>query len=171
MYAKAKSCVQEGSSISGLFPCNIGVRQGENLSPLLFALYLNDFELSISKKFRGLDFLSNEIKEALSDDNVEYFVRIFCLLYADDTVVLAESPTELQSALDAVHSYCQEWKLSVNITKTKVVMFSRGRVKRAPTFLFGSEPLEMVHEYTYLGTVFSSNGSTKAAVIKQITGK
>ena len=158
LYANAKSCVQEGSSTSDLFHCNIGVRQGENLSPLLFALYLNDFELSISKKFKGLDFLSKEIKEALSDDDVEYFVRVFCLLYADDTIVLAESPAELQAALDAVHSYCQEWQLQVNTTKTKVMIFSRGRVKKAPTFLFGSEALEIVHEYTYLGTTFSCNG-------------
>ena len=168
MYANAKSCVQQGSHVSDVFPCNIGVRQGDNLSPLLFALYLNDFELSISKKFRGLELLSREIKEALSDDDVEYFVRIFCLLYADDTVVLAESPKELQAALDAVHGYCQEWQLQVNITKTKVIIFSRGKVKKVPTFLFGNEPLEVVHEYTYLGTVFSSNGSMKPAVLKQL---
>ena len=108
------------------------------------------------------------MKEALSDDDVEYFVRIFCLLYADDTVVLAESPTELQAAIDALHGYCQEWQLQVNITKTKVMIFSRRRVKKAPTFLFGNEPLEVVHEYTYLGTVFSSNGSMKPAVFKQV---
>ena len=168
LYDSAKSCVQEGPDISGLFPCNTGVRQGENLSPLLFALYLNDFELSISKKFKGLDLLSREIKNALNDDDVEYFVRIFCLLYADDTVVLAESPPELQAALDAVYGYCQEWKLSVNTTKTKVMIFSRGRVKKAQTFLFGKEPLETVQEYTYLGTIFSSNGSMKAAVLKQV---
>ncbi|XP_043227986.1 uncharacterized protein LOC122384520 [Amphibalanus amphitrite] len=168
MYANAKSCIQEGSSVSDLFTCNIGVRQGENLSPLLFALYLNDFELTISKKFKGLEFLSNEIKEALSDDDVEYFMRIFCLLYADDTIVLAETPIELQAALDAVHSYCQDWQLTVNTAKTKVVIFSRGRVKKAHTFCFGNEPLEVVREYTYLGTVFSSNGSMKAAVLKQV---
>lgn len=27
-----------------IFLCNVGVRQGENLSPSLFALYLNDFD-------------------------------------------------------------------------------------------------------------------------------
>ena len=106
MYVNAKSGVQQGTSASDVFPCNIGVR-GDNLSPLLFALYLNYFELSISKKFRCLELLNREIKEALSDDDVEYFVRIFCLLYADDSVVLAESPTELQAALDAVHGFCQ----------------------------------------------------------------
>ena len=45
MYESAKSCVKQETMISGLFACNMGVRQGENLSPLLFALFLNDFEI------------------------------------------------------------------------------------------------------------------------------
>ena len=44
MYNQAKSCVITGSYKSNLFDCNIGVRQGENLSPILFAAFLNDFE-------------------------------------------------------------------------------------------------------------------------------
>ena len=39
MYAQAKSCVISGTEKSSLFDCNIGVRQGENLSPMLFALF------------------------------------------------------------------------------------------------------------------------------------
>ena len=42
MYDKAKSCVSCGNQQSEYFQSNVGVRQGENLSPLLFALFLND---------------------------------------------------------------------------------------------------------------------------------
>ena len=38
--------------------CNVGVRQGENLSPLLFAIYLNDFEEHITKSYPGINLLS-----------------------------------------------------------------------------------------------------------------
>ena len=55
---------------------------------------------------------------------------MYTLLYADDTVVLAESPHDLQLALDEVGTYCHTWGLSINRTKTKVVIFSRGKVKR-----------------------------------------
>ena len=33
--------------------CNVGVRQGENLSPLLFSLYLNDLEEFLASKRVG----------------------------------------------------------------------------------------------------------------------
>ena len=37
MYTRAKSCVKLGNSISDFFSSNVGVRQGDNLSPLLFS--------------------------------------------------------------------------------------------------------------------------------------
>ena len=36
----------------------------------------------------------------------------FTLLYADDTIVLVETEKELQSALDAVHEYCNNIHLT-----------------------------------------------------------
>lgn len=42
MYNNIKSCVSKNSELSNFFTSNIGVRQGENLSPLLFSIYLND---------------------------------------------------------------------------------------------------------------------------------
>ena len=44
MYGNIKSCVSVNSSISEYFSSTVGIRQGGNLSPLLFALYLNDLE-------------------------------------------------------------------------------------------------------------------------------
>ena len=44
MYTNIKSCVQYNNTKSDFFPCMIGVRQGENLSPFLFSIFLNDLE-------------------------------------------------------------------------------------------------------------------------------
>lgn len=44
MYSNIKSRIFDGSVFSEYFPCNVGVRQGESLSPLLFSLYINDLE-------------------------------------------------------------------------------------------------------------------------------
>jgi hypothetical protein len=51
MYNDIKSCVQYNGSQSEFFPCLTGVRQGENLSPFLFSIFLNDLE----DFFRQLD--------------------------------------------------------------------------------------------------------------------
>ena len=54
MYDKAKSCVKIENLYSDYFPCNIGVRQGDNLSPLLFALFINYFSHYVGRSYKGL---------------------------------------------------------------------------------------------------------------------
>lgn len=169
LYDQAKSCVKmPNGSMSDQFMCNIGVRQGENLSPLLFAIYLNDFELFISQKYKGLSMVSTELNVNLSDEDVEVFVRLYALLYADDTVIMAENEHDLQSALNATYDYCKQWQLTVNTAKTKIVVFSRGKIRNKPFILFGESLLEVVFEYSYLGIVFNYDNSFKKAICKQV---
>jgi hypothetical protein len=44
LYDNVKSCIKNNDTFSSFFRCDIGVRQGENLYPFLFAIYLNDLE-------------------------------------------------------------------------------------------------------------------------------
>ena len=168
LYKNAKSCVMLNRKTSKFFNCNVGVRQGENLSPLLFAIYLNDFEYHISRKYSGLKSLSEDINEGLSDEDLEVFLRLYALLYADDTIVMAESEAELQLALNAVKDYCDLWKLKVNTTKTKIVIFSKGKIRKIPKFKFGEEKLVVEFSYNYLGTLFNYNGNFQPAIAKQV---
>ena len=168
LYDQAKSTVLLHGSSSEFFKCNIGVRQGENLSPLLFAIFLNDFDRHLSSHYEGLQELSDKIRSELSDNDIEIFFKMFSLLYADDTIVLAESAKEMQRALNAVKAYCQTWYLEVNISKTKVVIFSRGKVRKYPVFKYGADNLEVVDDYIYLGTTINYNGSFKKAQNKQV---
>ena len=78
LYCKAKSCVKSNGKLSDYFNCNRGVRQGENLSSLLFAIFLNDFEFSVSRKYAGLSELGHDINQILSDDDVEHFLKNVC---------------------------------------------------------------------------------------------
>ena len=65
MHLNAKSCDKNCNENSNFFSCNIGVRQGENLSPVLFAIYLNDFKESMSAIFQGLKLLDDDIQSEL----------------------------------------------------------------------------------------------------------
>ena len=70
----------------------------KNLSPVLFSLFLNDLTEFISHVYDGLNAVSNMSKILLSNDEIEVYFKLYILLYADDTVILAETVVELQSA-------------------------------------------------------------------------
>ena len=50
IYSLVKSRVKHENCLSEPFICNIGVRQGECLSPFLFAMYVNDLEAELAVK-------------------------------------------------------------------------------------------------------------------------
>jgi hypothetical protein len=53
------------------------------------------------------------------------YYKLFVILYADDTVILSENKDGLQKALDIVESYCEIWKLQVNVNQTKAMIFCK----------------------------------------------
>ena len=50
-------------------------------------------------------------------------VKLYPLLYADDIILFSDSETGLQNGRDTLKTYCDKWKLSVNVTKTEVMFF------------------------------------------------
>ncbi len=162
MYTNAKSCIRLNGQFSDSFACEIGVRQGENLSPLLFSIFLNDLAEFLENQSAGISF-------EYVNNNVNVYLSLFTLMYADDTILLAESAEDLQSMLSALKQYCDTWRLKVNATKTKVVIFSRGVVRNYPKLFLGDDQLEVVKDYDYLGIKFFCNGHFHAAITKQAT--
>ena len=170
LYKNAKSCVREGFNCSDFFTSNIGVRQGENLSPLLFSIFLNDLVDFLSHSYNGLTDICNISHLVFDDSEIEVFFKLYLLLYADDTVILAESAAELQSSLNAMYLYCQSWNLKVNADKTKVVIFSKCRNEDNVNFQFNGKQLSVVDDFQYLGILFSRKGSfqlNKARLVQQ----
>ena len=149
MYQNIKSCVSINSNLSKFFLCNCGVRQGENLSPALFSLFLNDLECNLNNNHDGIAIRCNEL---------DIMQKILILLYADDTVILADDPKKLQLCLNSFSEYCKTWKLQVNTNKTKIMIFG-SRKKNKYSCKLGNKNLEKVSVYKYLSIYFSSTGS------------
>ena len=61
------------------------------------------------------------------------------------------------------------WQFEVNLDKTKIVIFSRGKVRKHTLFKFRGSAVEVVPEYIYLGVTVSYNNHFIKAIDKQLT--
>lgn len=86
--------------------------QPVHLSPFLFSLYVNDYEIEFIKEMC----LPVELRD----------IALFLIMYADDTVLFSETEQGLQNMLDCLQQYTSKWKLKVNVDKTKNVVFRKG---------------------------------------------
>jgi len=150
MYSNSKFVAKKGKFISPVTKVHKGVKQGDSLSPMLFNIYTNDLP---------------EVFDQLHSDPVSLdSTKLNCLLYADDLILISESEKGLQSCLDSLSTYCTRWKLKINISKTKIIIFSKG--KRKPSqdkFLINEQEIEVVEKYKYLGVILTYNGNLKHA--------
>ena len=87
---------------------------------------------------------------------IEQFLQIYLVMYADDTVLFAESKSKIQDLLNCYINYCELWKLSINPDKTKIVIFGKNYNK--PNIKIRENSLEIVTNFIYLGITFSKNG-------------
>ena len=151
MYHQIKSKINFNGQFSDTFRCENGVRQGENLSPFLFSIYLNDLnDFFLQSDINGLETITQQL-----DEKLDCYLKLFVILYADDTVLLAESSNDLQNQLDIFENYCKKWNLRVNVGKTKILIFGRGNSNMNNTFFkFGQNSIEITNEFNYLGTIF-----------------
>lgn len=146
MYSQVKSCVKSCNSYSEYFKCAVGLKQGEIMSPILFAMFVDDLEL----------FLEDNPQSGLSIDEITFIL----MLFADDMVIMGKTVSELQHSLNLLLEYCNTWGLEVNTAKTKIVVFrKRGTVRADEKWTYDNKEIEIVNDFNYLGTVFNYTGT------------
>ena len=148
MYQNTTACVKLPLGLTDTFNINLGIRQGDCLSPILFNLFINDISSIFTNDCNPV---------ALGQCNVNY------LLFADDLLMLSESASGLQHSLNNLDSYAKKWCLDINTKKTKVLVFQRFGRKPEVNFKFGSNKVETAKTYTYLGVTFDGNCNFKSA--------
>ncbi|MCO5560653.1 hypothetical protein L7F22_014270 [Adiantum nelumboides] len=144
LYGSVLGRVRTPEGDSDIIQSTIGVKQGCPLSPTLFGMYIDEVSDYIDREGdRGVQLAETWIP---------------LLLYADDIVLIAESPDGMQRQLDVLQKFAEESGLSVNMGKTKIMVFNTTTqwVRRStPKFTYGQDNVEYTDAYTYLGVVFT----------------
>ena len=145
LYTDDKTCVKVGNSITNPFTINQGVKQGCVLSPTLFNIFLSDLQINL---------------ENTTTDPIEYAPgrKLGCLIWADDLLLLSESEIGLQNMLNNLKTYTENNKISVNIKKTKVMIFNKGGRLLRRNFNIGHLKIETTRQYKYLGFMITPSG-------------
>jgi hypothetical protein len=132
------------------FSASVGLAQGAVLSPLLYAVFINELAEVLRSKSLGV---------------VAWGRRIPLLLYADDIVLLADSPEQLQQMLDVASTYAHSWQFRFNTKPGKsnvvVVPSSKANLQAAEraAFRMADGPLHLSQEYKYLGVESGKTGA------------
>ena len=117
-----------------------GVPQGSILGPLLFSICINDLIISSTK--------------------------LKCLMYADDTTIYFNLEdfdpecveTEINNELEKINLWLKLNKLSLNIKKTKLMIFHRKQKKiKDINISIDNVQIERVNTFNFLGIMLDDN--------------
>lgn len=133
---------------SGFLHVISGVPQGSILGPLLFLVYINDIQTSLTSKL---------------------------LLFADDTKCYRKikSPSDtvlLQQDLDLLVDWCDRWNMRFNSSKCVHVTFSKNRPSFVSNYTLMESEISISDQAKDLGVLFSSNLSWCNHYSKVISG-
>lgn len=146
MYRNTKAKFIFGDIVTDWVFLKKGVRQGCVLSPLLFSMYTEELAKRISKENLGV---------GIGND------KLGMLLYADDVVLIADELPMMQKMLDIANDYSREFSLNFSAKKCGVMVVN-GAQDEGQELKLGSETLERVSKYNYLGVMFDEKGIESA---------
>ena len=153
VYQYTPSCVRCPEGYTDYFECTSGVKQGCKCSPILFSFVVGEVSNEITRRGKhGIQLLPND-------------TTIYLLLFADDVVLLSDTPTGLQNQLNSLERASESVGLKVNMTKSKAMVFRLGgRLAAHEQWHIGGKKLEVVNQYNYLGYKFSTKLSYNTAM-------
>ena len=129
---------------------NLGLKQRCPLSPMLFNMYIDDMKNIFDTQCDPV-FLQDQTL-------LNHF------LYAHDLILVSLSRNGLQRCLDKLHIFAENKLMTININKSKTMIFNKtGRlIKNA--FHMNQKELEAVQNFCYLRFEVKASGTINNAI-------
>ena len=170
-HSNMKGTVQFNGSSSEPFDIRSGVKQGCVLAPTLFGIF---FAILLKHAFgtategvylrtRSDGRLFNLARLKAKTKVRESLIRD--MLFADDAAITTHTQRDLQSLMDRFSQACNDFGLTISLKKTNVL----GQDTAAPPIVtIDDYELDVVHQFTYLGSTITDNLSLDTEINKRI---
>ncbi len=144
-----------GGLTSECFTVSNGVRQGGILSPILFNIYMDDLSVVLNNSKLGCRINGTAVNH---------------LMYADDTCLIASSPTALQNLLNICSDFAYVNSVVFNEGKTKLMCYKPKSLAnlRVPEIFVNGKSISVVNEHKYLGILLQDNQSDESDMKRQV---
>ena len=151
IYEKAQAAVRVGKENGEWFGTDVGTRQGDPLSPLLFIAYL--------------DRVMDQVRENTCGVNIGG-IRINNLRFADDIDLIDEDVNSLQSQIEQTKEAAEQAGLLVHTKKTKTMVFGERNIDN--NIQVAGETIENVEKFEYLGSVLTWDNNCSEEIKRRI---
>ena len=129
-----------------------GARQGDNISPKLFTAFLQDAIINkIDWEEKGINIEGEHLSH---------------LIFADDIILIAHTPQELQEMLVDINNYSKPVGLKMHLGKSKIMLNNH---TEKTTVEVDGKAIEEVEKYVYLGKTVSRDGDLMPEIKRGIT--
>jgi hypothetical protein len=151
IYEKAQSAVRIGKENGEWFQTDVGTRQGDPLSPLLFIAYL--------------DRVMDQVRQNACGINIGG-IRINNLRFADDIDLIDEDVSSLRNQIELTKEAAEQAGLLLNTNKTKTMVF--GQRNMESNIQVAGVTIENVEKFEYLGSLLTWDNNCSDEIKRRI---
>jgi hypothetical protein len=151
IYEKSQSAVRIGKDNGEWFRTDVGTRQGDPLSPLLFIAYLE----------RVMD----QVRQNTCGINISG-ILINNLRFADDIDLIDEDVSSLQRQIELTKTAAEQAGLILNINKTKTMVFGDRNIDNS--IQVAGNTIENVEKFEYLGSLLTWDNNCSEEIKRRI---
>ena len=138
IYEKSQTAVRIGKDNGEWFRTDVGTRQGDPLSPLLFIAYLERVMDQVRQNTSGIKISG---------------ILINNLRFADDIDLIDEDVSSLQRQIELTKTAAEQAGLILNINKTKTMVFGDRNIDNS--IQIAGNTIENVEKFEYLGSLLT----------------